>query len=434
MEQVSKATDILALKVTSLLDIGTLIIDSVQLHMKSPMDPKKILTTKANFSINVEPVITRELKSSILEKHGNEIGWFKNNLYFPLMMRYRSALYIHLSQGFSTRKVTACLWMKEIYDNDWQEVSLALRHYNDMNAGDELPWGDEGPCGNITLRLKFVPGFSPAHTELPEFTVDMLGADPFQNDDTQDKAHLLVQQEGTDNYAVNIPSDKKPHRPSYANTVDNRPASLFVLPGQNSGKKDLVITQEDNVPVLIQKEPHYPIVKERLANQEAPIINCPIPNTDERRTSAANVTFNTIDKRTSTGSTLFNSYDRRASTSTGATVNSDYRRSSASTGTTFNSENERASTSTETTFISVDRRISNSTALNTGNKSNEIVEVETVGYLEAMEEDLENSKIHKYSIIRKLSKGKDRFVKKVKTLRQGHNSQARASKAIVEEA
>lgn len=405
--------------------MGTLIIDSVQLDLKSPMNLNKMHLTNASFIINVEPEVTRELRSNLLENCGDTIGWFKNNLYFPLMMRYRSALYIHLSQRSGDHKVTGCLWMKEIYDNDWQEVTLGLRPYTDVAAADELPWGSEGPCGKITLRVKFVPGFSPAHTELPEFTVDMLGADPFQNDVTRDKAHLLVRQEGTENYAVNIPSDKKAHRFSHPSTIDNSPSVLVALPIQDTSNPSIITTQENTVPVVLQKDSHYPIVEERGENQEAPIMNQPMPNTANRRPSIANVSFDIRDKRASTGSAPYNVNDRRASNLTGTTFGSDYRRSSASTGTTFNSEDEGTSSAG---IMDV------STGLNTGNKLNEIVEVETVGYLEAMEEDLENSKIRKHGIMRKLSKGKDHFVKKFKTLSQGYNSQARANKAIVEEA
>ncbi|KAI7888712.1 uncharacterized protein EV154DRAFT_468602 [Mucor mucedo] len=282
-------------------DVGTLVIDSVQLDMKAPMNLSKIHSTNASFIINVEPEITRELKYNLLESHGKKTGWFKNNLYFPLMMRYRSALYVHLSQRHNDRKVTACLWMKEIYDNDWQEVTIGLRPFTDGPAADELPWGSDGPCGKITLRLKFVPGFSPAHTELPEFTTDMLGADPFQNDITRDKAHLLVRQEGTENYAA----------------------------------------EDDLQRICLLK-------REKREHQEGPL--------------------------------------------------------------------------------------DNSTELDTDNNLNDHVEIQTTGYLEAMEEDLENSKISKYSLMRKLNKGRDRFVKKFKTLSQGYNSQTRANKAIVEEA
>ncbi|KAG2206827.1 hypothetical protein INT47_007583 [Mucor saturninus] len=443
-------------------DVGTLVIDSVQLDMKAPMNLSKIHLTNASFIINVEPEITRELKYNLLESHGKKTGWFKNNLYFPLMMRYRSALYVHLSQRHNDRKVTACLWMKEIYDNDWQEVTIGLRPFTDGPAADELPWGSDGPCGKITLRLKFVPGFSPAHTELPEFTTDMLGADPFQNDITRDKAHLLVRQEGTENYAVNIPSEKKMKKPHTATIADSNPATLISPPKRSSVENDRVTEQYNAVPVILQQKVHYPIIKERERNQEAPMpiaeereknqeapmMNFAMSNSEGRRRSTANMPSETGKKRASRGSVSYelndrrasrgamssNTNGRRASNLTGSTFNSDYRRSSASTGTTFNSESEMVSTSDEATLDTVNRRLNTSTELNTDNNLNDHVEIQTTGYLEAMEEDLENSKISKYSLMRKLTKGRNRFVKKFKTLSQGYNSQTRANKAIVEEA
>lgn len=417
--QVRKVTFINSSKITHIIDVGTLVIDSVQFEIGAPMNPSKMHLTSANLLINVEPEIRRELKYNLLESHDNKTGWFRNNLYFPLMMRYRSALYIHLSQRHSESKVTACLWMKEIYDNDWQEVTIGLRPFTELAAADELPWGSEGPCGKIKLRLKFVPGFSPAHTELPEFTTDMLGADPFQNDITRDKAHLLVRQEGTENYAVNIPSEKKIHQPHVPTTDDINNVSLLTPPEQNYVEQNKVNTQDHTSPVILQQEPHYPVVEEREGNQEAPITNSVMSNREDRRPSTANVSFNTGNDRNSRGSMGYNVNDRRTSNLTGTTLNSDYRRTSASTGTSFDSEND-----------TMNRRLDTST----GNKLNEIVEVETVGYLEAMEQDLENSKIRKHSLMRKLTKGKDRFFKKFKTLSQGYNSQTRANKAIVEEA
>ncbi|KAL0582096.1 hypothetical protein ABG067_008244, partial [Albugo candida] len=132
--------------------------------------------------------------------------------------------------------------MKELYDNDWQEVSMALCEYTNKEATDELSWGTQGPLGSIKLRLKFVPGFSPVHTELPEFTADMLGANPFQADDTFDKAHLLVRQEGTENYAIDTTSLKRRNsRQQFMEQVAARRLSI----GSTESSDDVSIDTDD---------------------------------------------------------------------------------------------------------------------------------------------------------------------------------------------
>ncbi|KAI7904926.1 uncharacterized protein BX663DRAFT_501057 [Cokeromyces recurvatus] len=195
-------------------EVGTLVIESVRLsNIKNALDSQKASSTKATFALNVESKITKELDSNLLQEQTDGIwAWAEESMYFPLLMRYKTALFIHLSQGMTDgKKVTACLWMKEILDYDWQEAVLALRDYtsevSDEANRNELPWGSDGPHGSIIVRIKFIPGFSPVHTSLPSFTTDMLGADPFQKDDTWEKAHLLVRQEGSEHYAINVPED-----------------------------------------------------------------------------------------------------------------------------------------------------------------------------------------------------------------------------------
>ncbi|GAA5809804.1 hypothetical protein MFLAVUS_003219 [Mucor flavus] len=397
-------------------DVGTLVIDSIQLiDVRSPMLHDKLLSTKATVSLNVEPKITRELNSNLLNQIQDTVGWFRSNLYLPVMMRYRSAVCIQLSQG-SGRKCTARLWMKEIYDYDWQDISVALRNYTDEEASDEVSWGDEGPCGRIVIRLKFVPGFAPVHTELPAFTTDMLGADPFQNDDTRDKAHLLVRHEGTENYAIDPRLDKE----------------------QKSVNEPLA-PPEKLAPPLVKPKPHQPIILKQTENEEGPAANGAIPNnaipnnaisnTEERRTSGTSVTFDDY-RRVSTGSNTFIVSDKAPSTSVDATLNSSYRHPTNTSDTT----NKRQSTLSGASIFDDERFIHrNSGTVYSDNKINQVVETETAGYLDSMQDDLENSKIKKYKLMRKLAKGKDVLSKKVNSLRQGYNSQARAIKAIAEE-
>lgn len=392
--------------------MGTLVIDSIQLiDVRLPMLHDKLLSTKATVSLNVEPKITRELNSNLLNQIQDTVGWFRSNLYLPVMMRYRSAVCIQLSQG-SGRKCTARLWMKEIYDYDWQDVSVALRNYTDEEASDEVSWCNEGPCGRILIRVKFVPGFAPVHTELPAFTTDMLGADPFQNDDTRDKAHLLVRREGTENYAIDPRLEKE------QKNVNGPPTP-----------------PEEVTPPLVQPKPHQLIILKQTENQEGPAANGTIPNnaisnTDERRTSGTSVTFDD-HRRVSTGSTTFIVSDKVPSASIDATLNSSYRHPNNASDTTY----KRTSTLSGASVSDDERFIHrNSGAVRTDNKLNQVVEIETVGYLDSMQDDLKNSKIKKYKLMRKLAKGKDVLSKKVNSLRHGYNSQTRASKAIVEEA
>ncbi|GAA5800761.1 hypothetical protein HPULCUR_006199 [Helicostylum pulchrum] len=419
------------------MDVGTLVIDNIQLEdVRSPMRHDKLLSTKATVSLNVEPKITRELNSNLLNQIQDTVGWFRSNLYLPVMMRYRSAVCIQLSQG-SGRKCTARLWMKEIYDYDWQDVSVALRSYTDAEASDEVSWGNEGPCGRILIRLKFVPGFAPVHTELPAFTTDMLGADPFQNDDTKDKAHLLVRHEGTENYAID------PHSAKEEESV-NKPLAISeeVAPplAQPKPHQSTILKQTENQEELIANDiiPNNAISNHAISNHAISnhaisnhaISNHAISNTEERRTSGASVTFDNY-RRVSTGSTTFIVSDKVPSTSIDSTFNSSYRHPTNASDTTY----KRLSTLSDP-LSSDDERFMhrNSGVVHTSNKLNQVVEIETIGYLNSMQDDLKNSKIKKFKLMRKLSKGRDVLSKKINSLRQGYNSQARASKAIVEEA
>ncbi|KAF1797109.1 hypothetical protein FB192DRAFT_1335564 [Mucor lusitanicus] len=294
-------------------DVGTLVIQSIHLtNLKNTMDTKNLKHTRATISLNVEPKIQKHLQSSALtqETTGSTWGWSADSSYFPLLMRYKTALFIQLSQGMGAHRATARLWMKEIVDYEWQDLTLGLHDYTPETGNgnrDELSWGSDGPNGYIVLRLKFVPGFSPVHAQLPSFKLDMLGADPFQKDDAWEKAHLLIQKEGSENYAISVPATC----------------------GINKDKRD------------------------------------------------------------------------QASTSSSISV---------------------AQPSTPPEVV-----------LDPNTKSHQLMEIETATYLNAMRDDLRNSKIPNYRLLRKLSKGKDYFTEQFKTLREGPNSELRANKAVMKE-
>lgn len=422
----------------------------------------KLFTTKATFSINVSPKITRDLSHDLLNRVEDRIGWFRSNLYFPVMMRYRSGLSIHLFQG-SNRKVTARLWMKEIYDHDWQEISLALRPYTDQDPGDEVPWGQEGPCGRILVRLKFVPGFAPVHTELPEFKVDMLGADPFQNDDIEEKAHLLVRQEGTESYAIErrTEQDKEKGKEVLASPEQETLPPLNI----NSSIQETTTSLKSDSPTRIQENNTAQTATDSFdqtttttdaVQKDSSIEEVQTASPVEEKTRMPMV-LNKPDENEEGGAALVtntqssNTEGRRASGSSVVTFNDHRRVSTFILSDRIHSASIPAElTSTKRpSDIQIDKRISvlsGATLISkegtsqgaggtvfVGDKLNQLVEGETVGYLESMQDNLANTKIKKRKILRKFAKGKDVILKKVSSFRNGYNSQARANKAVAEE-
>ncbi|KAI8391836.1 uncharacterized protein BYT42DRAFT_543323 [Radiomyces spectabilis] len=190
-------------------DVGTLIIDHVRLEdLQSPFDSKYASSTKAALSLNVDPVITRRLKAKDLQTHQTADGktvyaWDGKRFYFPLMMRYRTALYAHISQGTMTsNKATGRYWLKEAVDNEWMDIVIGLQdHLSEQGKEanrNEDDWPTEGKFGKIIIRAKIIPGFSPVHTHLHTFNQDMVGADPFHDARLKAKAQKWIRDQSNE--------------------------------------------------------------------------------------------------------------------------------------------------------------------------------------------------------------------------------------------
>lgn len=171
--------------------------------------------------MNLDPVILKRLKArdigkqrTLEEKKAQEsgdvsptaenkpgpYGWYEQHLYFPLMMRYRTAMYVHINQGSLTAtKSTGRFWLKDMVDNEWQDIVVGLHdHMNEKSKEanrNEDPWPQEGKYGQVTLRMKIISGFSPVHTHLGSYNKDMVGADPFYNDALKYKAQKWIKEQ-----------------------------------------------------------------------------------------------------------------------------------------------------------------------------------------------------------------------------------------------
>ncbi|OAD77023.1 hypothetical protein PHYBLDRAFT_165522 [Phycomyces blakesleeanus NRRL 1555(-)] len=207
-------------------DVGTLIIERVMfMGLKPPMEAETFKSTKAIVALNVDPSIHKRLRASDLKQlEGSNDGdndsgtagqyaWSRKRLYFPLTMRYRTAVYIHCFQGaMSGSKATGRFWLKEVCDNDWQEVLVGLHHYTPEKSKEanrnEDDWPLNGPYGQVKIRMKIVPGFSPVHGNLKSFTKDMIGADPFHNEDFKVKAQQWIREESSENTAAGTERSK----------------------------------------------------------------------------------------------------------------------------------------------------------------------------------------------------------------------------------
>ncbi|KAG2204704.1 hypothetical protein INT47_012000 [Mucor saturninus] len=201
-------------------DVGTLVIERLSLtNLKEPFSDNYINSTKATLALNVDPVILKRLKAKdisqqrsleerIAQQEGNvtahpktgPYGWYEQHLYFPLTMRYRTALYVHINQGtLTSTKSTGRFWLKHILDNEWQDVVVGLHEHMSEKSKDanrnENPWPIEGPYGQVVLRMKIVPGFSPVHTHLKSYNQDMVGADPFYDDALKIKAQKWIKEQ-----------------------------------------------------------------------------------------------------------------------------------------------------------------------------------------------------------------------------------------------
>lgn len=182
-------------------DVGTMIIDRITFTgLQPPFSSEYTNSTKAILALNVDPVILKRIKARDLSQDGPDIGWSKRKMYFPLTMRYRTALYIHVLQGnFSSSKATGRLWLKTVQDTCWQEAVIGLHDYCPEHSKEanrnEDPWDTAGKYGQVKIRFKIMPGFSPVHTNLRSFRNDMLGADPFHDESLRSKAQQWIKEE-----------------------------------------------------------------------------------------------------------------------------------------------------------------------------------------------------------------------------------------------
>lgn len=416
------------------------------------MDTKNLKHTRATISLNVEPKIQKHLQSSALtqETTGSTWGWSADSSYFPLLMRYKTALFIQLSQGMGAHRATARLWMKEIVDYEWQDLTLGLHDYTPETGNgnrDELSWGSDGPNGYIVLRLKFVPGFSPVHAQLPSFKLDMLGADPFQKDDAWEKAHLLIQKEGSENYAISVPATcgiNKDKRDQVIEHIDksqraNNKRRTSTLIGMNKSKKPnvrqmslatLTEKQRNDLVQLLQHQQHQQVETRHAQNEPSSS-----ESTFDVFKSESYNPFAAIKSTSNPEEEATAQQDTRPSSNSTTQPLPEHHANRHSTGYDFyNTTDRRVSEASTSSSISVAQPSTPpEVVLDPNTKSHQLMEIETATYLNAMRDDLRNSKIPNYRLLRKLSKGKDYFTEQFKTLREGPNSELRANKAVMKE-
>ena len=183
-----------------MIDVGTMIIEHVRFtNLKNPFSSNHMRFIKAMLSLNVDPVIMKRLKTRDLRTENGEIVWSKRPMYFPLTMRYRTALYVNVQQGsITSSKAMGRLWLKTVCDGNWQEAAIGL--YDPLSEKEcnknEDDWSpDDAPYGQVKIKFMILPGFSPVHTNLRHFRMDMLGADPFRDETLRNKARQLIEEE-----------------------------------------------------------------------------------------------------------------------------------------------------------------------------------------------------------------------------------------------
>lgn len=183
-------------------DVCTLVVDRVTFtDLKGGFSTDYMRSTRATLALNIDPVILKRVKARELKRDdAGENLWSERRMFFPLTMRYRTAVYVHLSQGaVNTVRATGRLWLKEVYDNHWQELTIGLHppvseHSKEANRNEDS-WPEEGEFGQVKLRVKITPGFSPVHTHLRSFALDMLGADPFDDETMRLKAEQWMRED-----------------------------------------------------------------------------------------------------------------------------------------------------------------------------------------------------------------------------------------------
>ncbi|KAI7852946.1 hypothetical protein BDC45DRAFT_484442 [Circinella umbellata] len=210
-------------------DVGTMIVDRVQFkNLKRPFSTHYMRSTKVTLALNVDPVILKRLKHrDLIKQQSDEMGhnndmmvWQKDRpLYFPLSMRYRTALYVYVNQGsIYTNKAMGRLWLKSVCDGSWQEATIGLYDYmrpDDCNKNEDDWSPDDNLYGQVVVRFKIVPGFSPVHTHLRSFQLDMLGADPFHDEALRHKVEQWVEEANDQEQNERVREEDERRRESY---------------------------------------------------------------------------------------------------------------------------------------------------------------------------------------------------------------------------
>lgn len=171
--------------------VGTLVIDRIVFNGLQPPFSTAIKSLKAMLSANVEPGMSKRLKARDSDQQGqenpsgNQVSWSGRRLYFPITMRYRTALYVHLTAGgINSKRASGRLWLRSLTDDEPQDITIGLHNGIDHKSKEANrntdDWDEDGPLGTCTLHILFIPGYSAVHTNLQSFRKDMVGANPFK--------------------------------------------------------------------------------------------------------------------------------------------------------------------------------------------------------------------------------------------------------------
>lgn len=259
-------------------------------------------------ALNLDPVILKRLKAKdisqqrsieerMVQQEGvvsqaqqktGPYGWYEQHLYFPLMMRYRTALYIHINQGIlTTTKSTGRFWLKHMVDNEWQDVVVGLHEHisekNKESNSNENLWPIDGEFGQITLRMKIVPGFSPVHTHLKSYKYDMVGADPFYDEALKLKAQKWIKEqsknegEETDEkdevpFDYNLQTAVEPEKAkiSYDSEGEEEPPTRVSSASFEYGDQDSIDAEMDDTEIeadMMEQSKDNKISKHRVARK-----------------------------------------------------------------------------------------------------------------------------------------------------------------------
>ncbi|KAH8550706.1 hypothetical protein BGW37DRAFT_457834 [Umbelopsis sp. PMI_123] len=171
--------------------VGTLVIDRIAFSGLQHPFSNAITSLKAILTTNVEPGMSKTLKARDSDQKSqnvsseNEISWSRRRLCFPIIMRYRTAIYVHLSAGtMNAKRTTGRLWLRNLVDNEPQEIAIGLHSGLDHKSKDANrntdDWEQRGEFGICKIHCRFISGYSSVHTNLKSFRKDMVGANPFK--------------------------------------------------------------------------------------------------------------------------------------------------------------------------------------------------------------------------------------------------------------